>query len=183
MRGIAVLALGVTVVVVVVVTMLGRSTPPDGAQIMALQTALHDPVQHWGRIEVLGMQPAISDLRTGTGVPATTIAAEARAWQDGLAQVGRQLDTIDAPARLAPAMTLFDQALGDYLRAGALVQQATAVEGPARSALLDDAVAAAQNGDCDYDDAGVAIQQARLRAGLGTTTDFPNHACAQHTWR
>jgi hypothetical protein len=174
-----VLAAGVCVVVAAIVAVLTRpTTSPRADQIDAFQAAIHAPVQHWGKVQVLGMRPAMGDLRRGTGVPAATIAQEAQAWQSGLALVGRQLDAVSVPPYLSHAMALFKQALAQYTDVAVLVQQAAATDGPARISLLDQAVASGLRGDCIYDDASVEIQQARRDAGLGTTRDFPDHPCA-----
>jgi hypothetical protein len=162
----------------VLISVLGRATAASPAQVTAFQAAAKDPIQHWGKIEVLGMRPAIADLRQGTGVPPALIAAEARAWEAGLADIGRQLDAIEVAADLRSTMALFQGALAEFLRSARFVEQAASVPGAARGALIDTAIAAAQHGDCLYDDGGVALQQARGRAGMGGTADFPSHPCA-----
>lgn len=151
---------------------------PSAAAVQAWQAAIRQPVQHWGRIEVLGMQPAISDLRAGTGVPAVTIAGEARAWQSGLRDVRARMDAAMPPGGLLSAARLFDQAVVLYLQAAETVEQAASGPQAARLQLIDRAVRTAMRGDCAYDSASVVLQQARLDAGLGTTADFPDHTCA-----
>jgi hypothetical protein len=174
-----VLAVGVCVVVAAIVAMLNRpAASPHADQINAFQAAIHEPIQHWGKVEILGMRPAMGDLRRGTGVPPEAIGQEAQAWQAGLAQVGRQLDAATVPGYLSHAMTLFKQALAEYVHVAVSVQQAAATDGAARTGLLDQAAASALRGDCIYDDASVEIQQARHDAGLATTRDFPDHPCA-----
>jgi hypothetical protein len=170
----------VCVIVAAIVAAVTRSSLPARAgEISAFQAAIHEPVQHWGRIEIYGMRPAIADLAGGTGdAPPAAIGAEARAWQNGFAQIGQQLDAATVPGYLSHAMALFKQALADYVHAARFVEQGAAINGEARTGLLDQAAAAAQSGDCAYDDASVAIQQARHDAGLGTTIDFPDHPCA-----
>ena len=150
----------------------------SASSLQAWQAAIIPPVQHWGRIEILGMRPAISDLRAGTGVPAVTIAGEAAAWRSGLSEVRRQMDAATPPVQLVGAARLFDQALALYLQAADTV--AGAASGPAatRLALIDQAVRTAMRGDCAYDSASVVLQRARVAAGLGVTADFPDHTCA-----
>jgi hypothetical protein len=179
-RRVVIAGLGLCAVVLVAVAVLGaRTAGPRADEITAFEAAINEPIQHWGKVEVLGMRPAIFDLRRGAGVPATAIAQEAREWQKGLAQIGRQFDSVRAPSSESQALHLFKRALADYVNAAALVERATAAEpGTARNALLDQAIAGAQHGDCVYDDGAVAIQQARQQAGLPTTIDYPDHPCA-----
>jgi hypothetical protein len=177
LRRAVVLALGVAVVVAVVVAAITRPSAPAGSRITAFQSAIHEPIQHWGKVEVLGMRPAMDDLRRGAGVPPPAIAREARAWQGGLALVGRQLAAVAVPNGLSRAMTLFTRALAEYVHAAVLVEQAASTDGADRASLLDAAVQTAQHGDCLYDDASVEIQRARGDAGLAPTIDFPNHPC------
>src|SRR5258708_6201774 len=154
-RGIVVLAIGVCIIVAAIVATVTRnSVPALASQVNAFQTAIHEPIQHWGRIEIYGMRPAIADLVQGTGdAPPSAIGAEARAWQNGFTQIGQQLDAVIVPGALSHAMVLFKQALADYAHAAVLVEQATTADGTVRTGLLSQAVASAQGGDCVYDDA------------------------------
>jgi hypothetical protein len=173
--------LGACVAALVVVAVLGArsASAPRTDELVAFEAAIHDPIQHWGKIEVLGMRPAMFDLRRGSGVPAAAIAEEARQWQEGMREIGRQLAAAHAPASESQVVPLFTRALAGYVNAAALVERAAGSDaGSARNALLDEAISSAQHGDCVYDDASMAIQHARLQAGLGTTIDFPDHACA-----
>lgn len=170
---------GGLVVAVALVAVLGRGAGTATAtQITTFQTAIAQPIQHWGKIEVLGMRPAVQDLIQGSDLPSETIGAEASAWQDGLRQVGQQLAAANVPGVLSHSMSLFKQALSAYMQAAILIQKATAVQGAARTSLLDQAAQTAQHGDCIYDDASLELQHARIAAGLGTTRDFPDQPCS-----
>jgi hypothetical protein len=179
-RSALIIGIGACVVVAGVVTAVTwpRATSTAADRITAYQAAIKDPVQHWGRIEIYGMQAAISDLRAGTGVPAEAITGEAQAWRDALVQIRGQFIAADAPSELGPASAKFQQALALYLEAADTVKQATIAAPDVRQALIDRAVAAARQGDCVYDDASVDLQNARHSADLPTTPDFPNHPCA-----
>lgn len=175
-----ILGAGVLVLAATLVAVVGRQpSTPTAAQIQDFQSAIQQPVQHWGKIEIYGMRPAMADLAQGTGqAPPSAIGQEARAWQDGFRQISQQLDAVSVPGALSHAMTLFKYALADYEQAASLVERAASEQSAARGALLSQAAQVAQNGDCAYDDASVELQHARQAAGLGTTTDFPDHPCS-----
>jgi len=168
MVGLAVVFLGVR----------GDESAAPAPSVQAWQAEIMPPVQHWGQIEILGMRPAISDLRAGTGVPAITVAGEARAWQSGLRDVRSGMDAAHPPAGLLAAARLFDQALALYLQAAETIERAASGPVEARVALIDRAVSTAMQADCVYDSASAVLQQARIEAGLGTTADFPDHTCS-----
>jgi hypothetical protein len=180
LRRVSLLAVAASAIVVVVLLVVFRShaTTVNSTAVESFQAAMKAPVQHWGKIEVYGMRPAMADLRSGTGVGPEAIAEEARAWQRGLADVGRQLDAISAPSTLGQPLSLFKQALAGYVHVAWLVEQAAGAGEGTRQELLSQAVAAAKRADCVYDDGSVQLQSARLAAGLRKTPDFPDHQCA-----
>lgn len=157
------------------VLQLRGGAQPSAAQLTGYERAILPVVQDWGSVEMLGMRPAIADLQAGTGVPAATIEGEARAWRAALAHDRDRLRAVPAPAGLAAAAALFDRAISRYLDAAALFQQATVVTGAVRTALIDQGIAAAQDGDGQFDDASLLIQRARARLHLGVDANFPDH--------
>jgi hypothetical protein len=144
--------------------------------IARYQSAIHDAVLHWGRIEIMGMQPAIADLRRG-GDDAPAIAGEAQAWQRGLSGIQASFARVRAPSSLLPSQRLFRAALGAYVDAAMTTVQAARASAAQRDAFIREAVQDAMRGDCLYDQAGVELQAARADADLPATPDFPDHLC------
>jgi hypothetical protein len=179
LRASSVMALAAVALLAGLVAVSREAQPgPSAGDISAYQDSIHAAIQHWGQIEIYGMQPAIADLRNGRGVGPEAIGGEAAAWGRGLEQVRQQLQGVTPPSGLSHAADLFQEALGKYLQVAKLVEQATAVDGAARLELLDHAALLGRSGDCVYDNASVDLQNARVAAGLGTTADYPDHQCS-----
>jgi hypothetical protein len=148
---------------------------PTAAQLSAYEQAILPIVRDWGSVEVQGMQPAIDDLRSGTGVPAVAIGTEARAWQGALQLDRRKLQAVTPPSGLSDCATLFDQSIAKYLAAAATFGRAAATpRGPRRDALINAGVTTAKDGDGLYDQASALIQAAHRRLGQSPTPDFPD---------
>jgi hypothetical protein len=148
---------------------------PSAGELAAYEKAILPIVQDWGSIEVEGMQPAVDDLRSGTGVPAVSIGGEARAWRSALQADRAKLAAVSAPPGLSDAPPLFDRSISAYLDAAQLFGRAAAAPaGPRRNALIDAGVAAAKTGDRLYDAASALIQAAHRRLGQSPSPDFPN---------
>ena len=161
----------------VVAAFAGRSDSPFSKEdVEQLHAALYGPTQHWGRIEVQGMRPAVADLVSGEGVPAETIGGEARAWQGGLREVGTELAAIRTTDALRPIVDRFRAALEPYLEAARLFEEATVVPvGDGRLVLVDRGIEAAKRGTRLYNEASMKLQAARRTVGLPTSPDFPDH--------
>ena len=172
-RGRAILAVAVPLAILVGCS--SSDPQPTAAQLSAYEQAILPTVRDWGSVEVEGMQPAVNDLRAGTGVPATAIATEATAWQGALRLDRTKLQAVKPPAGLGRCATLFDQAIGKYLSAAATFGQAAATPpGAARGRLINAGVATAKDGDRLYNEASAILQAAHRRLGQSPTPDFPN---------
>jgi hypothetical protein len=148
---------------------------PSAGQLSAYEQAILPTVRDWGSVEVEGIQPAINDLRSGTGVPAVAIVTEASAWQGALRLDRTKLQAVHAPAGLTGCATLFDQAIVKYIAAAATFGRAASTPpGAARISLIDTGVATAKEGDQLYNQASAIIQAAHRRLGQSPTPDFPN---------
>ena len=167
-----------SLVVLLVASLSGCSSSkpqPTAAQLSAYEQAILPTVRDWGSVEVEGMQPAINDLRAGTGVPAAAIVTEASAWQGALRLDRTKLQAVTPPRGLARCATLFDQAIVKYLAAAATFGPAASTPpGAARTVLIDAGVALAKEGDQLYNQASALIQAAHRRLGQSPTPDFPN---------
>ena len=154
------------------------STRRQRRAIEAYEAKLKPIVEEWGRIEVQGMRPAITDLLGGQ-FPPETVAGEARAWQSGLLELQGKLTALAAPKPLAKAKALFKKAMVRYIDAAKLFEQAA--DGPPadRKAGVDRGIAAATDGDRLYNQASMVLQKARHHVGLPTTPDVPDHPAGQ----
>ncbi|MDQ3758270.1 MAG: hypothetical protein M3394_10525 [Actinomycetota bacterium] len=178
----AVRAAGVATVVAAAVVPAGlifadsRADDSRREAVLAYEKAILPIVSEWGRIEVQGMRPAISDLRTdGEGVPPDAIVTEAQAWQSALQGIRRRLAEQRPPSSLRPAARLFDQAVVRYLEAAEAFEQAARATGDAREAGIADGIDRVREGSRLYNEASMDLQAARRRAGLEPTPDFPDH--------
>jgi hypothetical protein len=173
---VAALAIGALVVL-----RASDDVPPAARQaIVSYQEAVHPLAVEWGKIEILGMRPAIGDLLAGEGVPAETIAGEARHWQSTLASLRDRVAAVPPPDGLEEASRLFDASLAAYIEAARLFE--AAADGPpgdARRATVDRGIERAQEGARLYNEASLRLQAARKLVGLGPTEDFPNQPAAQ----
>jgi hypothetical protein len=159
----------------------GSDGKPDAgrAEIEAYEAKLLPLVQEWGRIEIQGMRPAISDLVSGEGVPPETVGGEARAWRAGFVDLRKKIAEVPAPPALARAKLLFDRAMVRYIAAAEEFERAA--DGPVeqRQAGIDKGIAAATDGAALYNDASLQLQAARKRVGLPPSKDFPNHKAGE----
>jgi hypothetical protein len=179
-RPILALVAVLAVAAVAAVTLADRSTPTatpvTAAEVTGYQQALLPIAQEWGSVEVLGMQPAVSDLVSGKGVPPETIRGEAAAWRSTFTTNRTKLHAISTPPALRQATALFDRALLRYIDAARLLGDAAALPaGKSRLAAVDRGIAAARDGDRLYNEASMLLQRVRHRVGLEGTTDFPDH--------
>lgn len=152
----------------------GAASPAARDAVVRYQEAVHPITVEWGKIEILGMRPAIGDLREEGGVPAETIAGEARHWQATLASLREQLAAVQAPARLERASALFDESIALYIEAARLFEAAASATGSAQEQGIADGITKVRQGTARYNEAAMAIQDARRRVGLATTEDFPD---------
>jgi hypothetical protein len=175
---VAAMAAGVVAVVAVVVAaVVLRAADDDGpsrAEVETYEEAILPLVREWGRIEVQGMRPAVADLQSGEGVPAATVAGEARAWHAAFERLRSQLRAVAAPEGMEEVAHGFDRAMADYLEAAATFEQAaSAADAEERSRLVDRGITVVQRGADRYDDASALLQEARRSVGLPPTDDFP----------
>jgi hypothetical protein len=155
---------------------LNRGSDLRAPTIERYQKAMLPLVTEWGKIEIQGMRPAISDLSSGEGVPASLIGGEARAWQGGLTDLRAKIQKVAAPKQLAQASALFDQSIAKYLDAAVTFEHAAdGPEGDARTKAIDQGIKLASDGAAIYNRASLIIQSARHRAGLPPSPDFPDH--------
>lgn len=147
--------------------------------VSAYQKELFPLVEEWGRIEVQGMRPAIGDLSSGEGVPAVTIAGEARAWQAGLKDLRKRIAALDPPKPLLPAERLFDRSIVRYIDAA--IEFEKAADGPeaGRQAGIERGIEAARDGARLYNEASMVLQRVRKSVGLPETPDFPNRPAGE----
>jgi hypothetical protein len=176
-RGFLVVAALLVIATAVVVGVARRDNGLSKAEVLRYQDDILELVQEWGRIEVQGMRPAIADLRTeGEGIPAETIAGEARAWQAGLGRIRSDLREVDAPEGLEAVAARFDSAMDPYLEAAATFEQAaSAADAGERERLIGEGIEQVRRGARRYNEASMLFQAARRRVGLPTTPDFPDH--------
>jgi hypothetical protein len=181
-RVVAVLVLGGVAVVAVVTAWATRSGPGEAVsrdEVLAYQEGILGHVRQWGRIEVQGMRPAVADLQSKGGVPAESIAGEARAWQTAFRRIRRDLRAVHAPGELAAVAAAFDRAIADYLRAAATFERAASTApGAEQDRLVDDGLAVVRRGAARYNEASMLLQAARRAAGLPPTDDFPDQPAA-----
>jgi hypothetical protein len=155
-----------------------HSPAVNRAAVVRYQQAILPYVQEWGRIEILGMRPAVADLQSGNGVPAAAIATEADAWTAGLGEIRDQLHAIQTPPELRPAASLFDRAIVQYLAAAQLFGEAARATPADRPSLIATGRADVHAGTRLYNQAALVLQSVRHRAGLPKSPDFPDHPAA-----
>jgi hypothetical protein len=151
---------GLGLLLVAAVAALATAAPPAASSsstrdaLAAYQERVVPVVKDWGSIEVLGMRPAIADLRAGDelGAPAV-VAAEARAWRAGLSKDRAALASARPPAELADAARLLDRAMAGYLRATDLFLAATGAVGSSRARLVEEGIRTVSAGARTYDEA------------------------------
>jgi hypothetical protein len=143
--------------------------------VESYQAGLQPLTQRWGKLEILGMRPAVADLQDGTGVPAPMISAEADAWHGELRSIQTGMQRLDPPPALQPANAMFEQALQKYLDAARTFGQAAAGPPSGRDKLIQSGASMAHEGDVLYNRASMLLQKARTDAGLPTTSDYPDH--------
>lgn len=151
----------------------GGTSTADREAVVRYQEAVHPLTVEWGKIEILGMRPAIGDLQEEGGVPAETIAGEARHWQATLASLRGQLAAVNPPPGLDRAAALFDDSIATYIEAARLFEAAAEASGHDRERGIADGIDKVRQGTKRFNEAAVVLQSARKRVGLGPTDDFP----------
>lgn len=176
-RGLVALPLAAVVAVsaLVVLRTGGHNEVPAARKaVLAYQQAVHPLAVEWGKVEILGMRPAIGDLLDDGGVPPETIAGEARHWQATLASLRERLAAVPVPEGLEEAARLFDASVTEYVNAARTFEAAASADGQARQDGIDRGIEHAQAGARLYNEASMRLQTARKLVGLGPTDDFPN---------
>lgn len=161
---------------VAAVPALGPQRPPQLAadEVDAYTEAIAGIAESWGAIEVLGMRPAVTDLRTGEGVPAATIVTQATAWRSSFASYRRELDAMTVPAALTEAHRLFLAALERYDEAAGQFGDAAGRAARGVDFDIQPGIAAAETGAGLFDRAAAGLQEVRARAGLSPSPSFPS---------
>jgi hypothetical protein len=148
--------------------------------LLAYQAKLLPLVQHWGRIEIQGMRPAIADLQDpAEGVPDQSIGAETNAWNSALVAIRKDIRAVRPPPALRKSSLLFDQSIVKYIDAALLFRQAVAATGEARDALIQQGIDTAMKGAGLYNEASILLQRARRSVGLPLTSDFPDRPAGE----
>lgn len=154
----------------------GGEDDVTATEVSAYQKELFPLAEEWGRIEIQGMRAAIGDLSDGDaeGVPAVTIAGEARAWQASLIDLRKRIAALTPPEPLVPAERLFDRAIVRYIDAA--IEFEKAADGPEtqRQVGIERGIEAALDGARLYNEASMVLQRVRKSVGLPETPDFPN---------
>lgn len=146
----------------------------DAASVVAYEQRVLPVVKDWGSIEVLGMRPAVADLRAGTTMGAPDVVrAQARAWRAALLVDRDRLRAARPPASLRRMAKLLDESLALYLRAVDDFTAATTVSGAARLARIEAGIARAREGAEIYDEASAVLAAVRRDVGLPASTGFP----------
>lgn len=146
-------------------------------ELVAYEEALTPVVTDWGSIEILGMRPAIADLRAGTelGRP-ELVAVQARAWRAALDLDRRKLIDLSPPKALRQTHELLLDSMDHYLAATASFLAATAAEAADRERLIDEGIRQAKDGAQVYNQASTLLQAERRQLGLGPSPTFPDAA-------
>ena len=125
-----------------------------------------------GRDGARSMKQALNEIKEGR-LGGADLEREASAWRAAMSDARTRMAAIDAPGSLAASkrqlvasMATFEQlaaTLGDIARTGSTPDSA-----------LDRAEQLGRQGDRQFDDGAAAIQAARHRLGLPSTTDLPD---------
>jgi hypothetical protein len=119
------------------------------------------------------MKPSIGDLESGK-LSGADFAARARGWQLELGRVRQQLAQVSAPPVIASAGPLFVAAMGAYVHAAQLFEQAGLASAGDRQAAINRAIAAATAADDAFDRAAAVVQRALANAGLPADHNLPD---------
>lgn len=176
------LALAVGLVVVLVAALLLAIFVPShgrdhasAAAVKRYEAAIIGPVKDWGSIEVLGMRPSVRDLFGGKDtLPASAVVIESRSWQAAFAHDRELIAAVRPPTGLGRCRGLMLRALDNYIEAARGFGHAAQRPLAERRPIVDAAIKNAETGDDLFDQASAVLQQARLDAGLGISTDFPH---------
>lgn len=141
------------------------------ADVVAFRSEFSDIAYDWGRLEVQGMRPAISDLQAGEGVPADMIAGEARAWSAAMDEIGGRLKALPSNAGLRSIRGALIAAAGLYAQAAErFAVAAEAPAGPDRDAAISRGIELAIRGANEFTAAKGTLDD--LAADLGLKADY-----------
>ena len=162
----------VLVGIVVLPTLQDESSiRPD--EVRAFSEGLAPIVQSWGSVEILGMRPAVADLRDAGGVPAGAIVTEAQAWQEAFAQNRRDLAALGIPAGLEDVVRMLEASLDHYIAAAKAFEAAAARVEDGASPDLDAGIDEAAAGAELFDRAAALLQELRRSPGLAPDPSLP----------
>jgi hypothetical protein len=169
-------ALFVLLLVGLVAAALDDGGPEEATvlQLAAYEKAVVDTAKQGGQSVELGLKVAIGDLGSEHRTAPAVIAEQAVAWRADLVRARDVFDDTDPPPGLDSMRRDFVASLGAYVAAADLVREAALAPEAARDALLDRAVEAGRRGDRLYDRASRTLQDARRRAGLPPSPEFPD---------
>lgn len=163
----------------VLAAVLSSEAPPDPAEVQAFTTGLVPIVQDWGAVEILGMRPAVADLRDGTGVPPITIVTEAQAWQAAFDGYERDLEALGTPRGLEDVVAQLRLSLSRYRDAAAAFEAAAAAAAEGQAFDLDVGIDAASEGAETFDDAVATLNLVRRAVGLDPEPSLAGSATSQ----
>jgi hypothetical protein len=130
-------------------------------------------VKDWGSVEVLGMRPAVADLRSGGALGAPdVVAAQARAWRGALLADRTKLREARPPRVLRQMAALLDDSMSRYLLAVDFFESATKLMGRSRLVRIDEGIARAKEGARLFDDAARVLAKVRRDLGLPPSIGF-----------
>lgn len=150
-------------------------------EVLTYQQAVHPLTVEWGKIEILGMRPAIGDLREEGGVPDEAIVVEARQWQATLADLRAQLAAVTPPPALERASALFDDSIAGYIDAARIFEAAASATGDIRERGIVEGIERVRAATKVFNEAALVLQDVRKRIGLGLTDDFPKEPAGEGT--
>ena len=139
------------------------------AALVDWEDAVHPLISTGGQVVALGPRGAVADLAQHK-VADAQMQGMAGGWVRRLTELRQQIAAVATPPQLQTAHQLLDTAMAGYVTASEQILAATSATGARRTELLNQATAAGQAADHQYDLAVAAI--ARLRAELDLPTDW-----------
>jgi hypothetical protein len=156
---------GLVLLVLVLVVACSHVNAAERNAIKAYADGIHPAAVDGGRIVQDGIKPGLRDLENGSKAPAD-FRSSAAAWRRDMEDVRRRFAAVAAPPGLALAKSLFDQSLGDYLRAIDAFVAASLQPKSKLQAAITAAVPIAEKADKTYDRASTALKAEMQRVGL-----------------
>ena len=151
-----------------------RKPPVTKEQLVAWENAVLPVLQDGGKTVEQGMKAALDDLVDKHVVPPYVIAKEAAGWVSALRDVQTRLAVVPTPPALTPAVTDFQAALDEYVRAAEDFRKAAlAPAGPDRDRFVASGRSHGEAADDVYDRGGALVQRFRHDLGMPSSAFFP----------